>query len=63
MWNKINKDMRTNEFLPRGEQAPLAYASPQVDVFCLHSEGLLCQSYGDPNMPGKDLDEENVWDL
>lgn len=39
------------------------YEAPTTIVFAIHSEGVLCQSYGDPNAPGKDLDEENVWDL
>ena len=60
---KINKDMRANDFLTRGEQANRAYTSPQVDVFNLQSEVLLCLSYGEVGAPGKDLDEENVWDL
>ena len=55
--------MRANDFLTRGEQANRAYTSPQVDVFNLQSEGLLCLSYGEVGAPGKDLDEENVWDL
>ena len=55
--------MRINEFLHRGEQAPRAYASPQVDVFHLRAEGVLCASYGDPNAPGKDLGQENEWDF
>jgi hypothetical protein len=63
VWNKINKDMRINEFLHRGEQAPRAYASPQADVFHLRAEGVLCASYGDPNAPGKDLGQENEWDF
>lgn len=55
--------MRANDFLTRGEQVNCTYASPQVDVFNLQSEGLLCLSYGEVDAPGKDLDEENVWDL
>ncbi len=39
------------------------YETPTVDVFAILSEGVLCQSYGDPNAPGKDLGEENVWDF
>lgn len=63
MWNKINNDMRINEFLTCGESANSAYASPQADVFHLRAEGVLCASYGDPNAPGKDLDQENEWDF
>ena len=56
---KINKDMRANDFLTRGEQANRAYASPQVDVFNLHCEGLLCGSVGDSDVPGFGYDDEN----
>ena len=55
--------MQTKDFLNRGGQAYSAYITPQVDVFYLRTEGMLCQSYGDTNRPGKDLDEENVWDF
>ena len=54
--------MRTKDFLTRREQA-IAYASPKVDVVNLRSEGVLCGSFGDPGAPGKDLDQENEWDL
>ena len=41
--------MRANDFLTRGEQANRAYTSPQVDVFNLHCEGILCESYDRPD--------------
>ena len=51
--------MRANDFLTRGEQANRAYTSPQVDVFNLHCEGLLCGSVGDSDVPGFGYDDEN----
>lgn len=41
----------------------LLYVAPSVNVLNVNTEGVLCASYGLPNAPGKDLDEENVWDL
>lgn len=46
---KINKDMRANDFLTRGEWVNNTYISPQVDVFNLHCEGILCESYDRPD--------------
>ena len=37
--------MRTNDFFASGEHAIRAYASPQVQIFTLRSEGVLCGSY------------------
>ena len=54
--------MRTKDFLDRREHA-IAYASPEVDVLYLRSEGVLCGSFGDPGAPGRDLGQENEWDL
>ena len=48
--------MRTNDFLTSGEHAPRAYASPQVSIFTLRSEGVLCGSY---DSPGFGYDNEN----
>ena len=62
MWNKINNDMRINEFLHRGEQAPRAYASPQVDVFYLRCGGVLCGSFDDDNFT-EGFDREDMEDL
>ena len=41
------------------------YEAPTTIVFAIHSEGVLCQSYGDANAPGGDLSEnpDNMWDL
>ena len=55
--------MRTNDFFASGEHAIRAYASPQVQIFTLRSEGVLCQSYGKPGAPGNDLETDNEWDL
>ena len=41
----------------------LLYAAPSVNVLDVRAEGVLCASYGDPNAPGKDLGQENEWDL
>ena len=62
MWNKINNDMRINEFLHRGEQAPRAYASPQADVFHLRCGGVLCGSFDDDNFT-EGFDREDMEDL
>lgn len=55
--------MRKSDFLTQGVQINSAYESPQVDVFALRSEGLLCQSFGEPGAPGKDPSVENEWDF
>ena len=55
--------MRTKDFLTKGVDKRKVYSTPLVDVLSLRTEGMLCQSYGDINKPGKDLDEENVWDF
>lgn len=49
--------MRINDFLERGEQCVVAYASPSVDVFSLRSEGILCASGVD--IPGAGYDDDN----
>ena len=54
--------MKTNDFSVR-ERHALAYSTPTVNILNLHSEGVLCGSYGDPNAPGKDLGQENEWDF
>ena len=54
--------MRANDFLTRGEQANRAYTSPQVDVFNLHCEGLLCGSFDDDNFT-EGFDREDMEDL
>ena len=48
--------MRTNDFFASGEHAIRAYASPQVQIFTLRSEGVLCGSY---DTPGFGYDDEN----
>ena len=55
--------MRTNDFFASGEHAIRAYVSPQVQTFTLRSEGVLCQSYGEPGAPGNDLETDTEWDL
>ena len=55
--------MKTYDFLSRERYASVAYSSPAVDVFSYFSEGVLCASYGDPNAPGNDLNQENEWDF
>ena len=60
---KLNQNMRTNDFFASGEHAIRAYVSPQVQTFTLRSEGVLCQSYGEPGAPGNDLETDNEWDL
>jgi hypothetical protein len=55
--------MLTNNFLERGVRYDVAYASPSVDVLNYCFEGVICASYGDPNAPGKDLNQENEWDF
>ena len=49
--------MRINDFLKRGEQRVVAYASPSVYVFSLRSEGILCASGVD--VPGTGYDDDN----
>lgn len=46
-----------------GKQRSTAYSTPAVDVFSYFCEGVLCASYGDPNAPGNDLNQENEWDF
>ena len=60
---KTEPNMRKNDFLTCGEYANCAYTSPQVQIFTLRSEGVLCQSYGEPGAPGNDLETDNEWDL
>lgn len=48
--------MRRNDFLTCGEHANCAYASPQVQIFTLRSEGVLCGSY---DTPGFGYDDDN----
>ena len=52
--------MRTNDFFASGEHAIRAYASPQVQIFTLRSEGVLCGSFDDENFT-ESLDKEG-WD-
>ena len=54
--------MRINDFLTRGECAPRAYASPQVSIFTLHSEGVLCGSFDEENFT-EGFDREDMEDL
>jgi hypothetical protein len=52
--------MRRNDFLTCGEHANCAYASPQVQIFTLRSEGVLCGSFDDKNFT-ESFDKEG-WD-
>ena len=54
--------MRTNDFLTSGEHVPRAYASPQVSIFNLRSEGVLCGSFDDDNFT-EGFDREDMEDL
>ena len=53
----ILSDMKTYDFLSREVWSDVVYTSPAVNVFSLHSEGLLCSSGYD--VPGAGYDEEN----
>lgn len=52
--------MNTDKIFVRGGQP---YEAPSVTPLDILSEGLLCQSFGDANQAGKELNEENVWDF
>lgn len=41
----------------------VSYEAPSANTLDILSEGLLCVSFGDANQAGKDLTEDNVWDL
>ena len=41
----------------------LSYETPSLVTLDVRTEGVLCASYGEPGAPGKDLTQENVWDL
>ena len=49
--------MNTDKIFVRGGQP---YEAPSVTPLDILSEGLLCQSFGDANKAGKDLNEENL---
>ena len=53
-------NMNTDKIFARGGQP---YEAPSVTPLDIISEGLLCQSFGDANRAGKDLNEENEWDF
>ena len=53
-------NMNTDKIFVRGGQP---YEAPSVTPLDILSEGLLCQSFGDANQAGKELNEENVWDF
>lgn len=53
-------NMRTDKNLTWGGQP---YEAPTVTSLDILSEGLLCQSFGDPGKAGKDLNEENLWEF
>lgn len=52
-------NMRTDKNLICGQP----YEAPTVTSLDILSEGLLCQSFGDPGKAGKDLNEENLWEF
>ena len=52
--------MNTNKIFTKVEPY---YEAPAVTPLDIISEGLLCQSFGDANKAGKDLNEENEWDF
>ena len=54
--------MRTNDFLTSGERTPHTYASPQVSIFTLRSEGVLCGSFDEDNFT-EEFDREDMEDL
>lgn len=39
------------------------YTSPEVDVLTVKTEGVICQSYGDPGNPGGGLGGGNEFNL
>lgn len=41
----------------------VSYETPSVKTLDILSEGLLCVSFGDANQAGKELTEDNVWDM
>jgi hypothetical protein len=45
--------MQANDFLTRGEQV---YTSPQVNIFHMCTEGVMCASL---DVPGAGYDDEN----
>lgn len=53
-------NMNTDKIFARGGQP---YEAPSVTPLDILSEGLLCQSFGDANRAGKDLNEENLWEF
>ena len=53
-------NMNTDKIFVRGGQP---YEAPSVTPLDILSEGLLCQSFGDANKAGKDLNEENLWEF
>ena len=53
-------NMNTDKIFVRGGQP---YEAPSVTPLDILSEGLLCQSFGDANKTGKDLNEENLWEF
>lgn len=53
-------NMNTDKIFARGGQP---YEAPSVTPLDIISEGLLCQSFGDANRAGKDLNEENLWEF
>jgi hypothetical protein len=55
--------MRTKDFLNRGVQAYSAYITPQVDVFYLRSEGLLCGSFDKDNYTEVFDRDQNIEEL
>ena len=47
----------------RQKQGGVVYIAPSMSVLDVETEGLLCVSFGDANQAGKELTEDNVWDM
>ena len=47
----------------RKQQGGVVYFAPSMSVLDVETEGLLCVSFGDANQAGKELTEDNVWDM
>ena len=40
----------------------ITYEAPDVTVFEIHTEGTLCQSYGDANAAGSAINEDSEYE-
>ena len=44
------------------EMKMVAYVAPDVSIYEIHSEGALCESYGEANSAGSALNEDSDYE-